>query len=199
VTVPNQRDPDLVQVIDNLQTRLAALEANVVSRWGRVPHVATDPATLADGMAWVRSDNGQLRWRANGATQASMSGRSRVILTDSAQPINTSSTTDITWGTEVADLDGWTSGGSATLTVPAGFAGQYHVCYTGSWSATSGTSSGVTCVAGGTPFGSQDAGLWNITTLTFVITLAVADTLKFQVFQSSGAINISSRLELTGG
>lgn len=65
---PNQRDPDLVQIIDNLQTRLAALEANTVSRWGRVPHVAADPATLADGQVWLRSDDKTMRYRANSTT-----------------------------------------------------------------------------------------------------------------------------------
>lgn len=62
------RDPDLVQVIDDLQRRLAALEANVVSRWGRVPHVAADPATPADGQVWIRSDDKGSRYRTNGTT-----------------------------------------------------------------------------------------------------------------------------------
>ncbi|MEP7114757.1 MAG: hypothetical protein ABI862_15930, partial [Ilumatobacteraceae bacterium] len=64
-----------------------------------------------------------------------------VILTDAAQTIVTGTGTDITWGTEVSDVDGWTSGGSATLTVPAGAAGIYVCTYSGSWnlSTASGT------------------------------------------------------------
>lgn len=66
---PNQRDPDLDQIIDNLKDRLAALEANTVSRWGRGPHIAADPVTPPDGAFWIRT-SGEWRYRANGVTVA---------------------------------------------------------------------------------------------------------------------------------
>lgn len=68
MTAQNQRDPDGTDILGQVRDGLADLKANVISRWGRVPHVATDPTSLADGMAWIRSDTGQLRFRANGVT-----------------------------------------------------------------------------------------------------------------------------------
>lgn len=128
------------------------------------------------------------------------SGRSSVILTDAAQAIANATVTDITWGTEVSDPDGWTSGGSATLTVPPTFGSRYHVCYTGQWSASVGASAGVACLYNGVTFYAvMHGGLWNVSTLDFLRTMAAGDTLKFQVFQSNGApVNVTSRLELVG-
>lgn len=68
----NPRDPDLLQIIDKATGDIAALQANVISRWGRVPHVAADPASPPDGGLWIRSDNGNLSWRANGVTSPSV-------------------------------------------------------------------------------------------------------------------------------
>ena len=65
------RDPDSTQVIASLVDGLAALKANVISRWGRIPHVAADPTSPPDGSVWIRSDTGNLNWRANGTTQQS--------------------------------------------------------------------------------------------------------------------------------
>lgn len=62
------RDPDLLQILDRLTTGLAELKANVISRWGRIPHTAADPASPPDGSTWIRSDNGNLSWRANAVT-----------------------------------------------------------------------------------------------------------------------------------
>ena len=68
MTVPNQRDPDLVQIVEKGTDDLAALKANVISRWGRVPYLTADPTSPPDGSVWVRSDDGSLRWRSGGVT-----------------------------------------------------------------------------------------------------------------------------------
>ena len=62
-----------------------------------------------------------------------------VLLTDAAQTFTTAVAANITWDTEISDPDGWTSGASATLTVPAGKGGRYIICYTGKWSGDPGT------------------------------------------------------------
>lgn len=144
--------------------------------------------------------------RANLAADAAFTARyvplaGGVLLTDAAQSIPTSSVTDITWGTEVSDPDGWTSGGIATLTVPAGKAGRYIVTYSGTWSA-SPTSQTIACNINSTPTyevspGSLGVGTNFVPTLTFVRTFAVADTIKFTAAQSSGsARDLTSRLEI---
>lgn len=140
--------------------------------------------------------------RANLATDTAFSSRyaplgAKVILTDAAQPINTATVTDITWGTEVTDPDGWTSGGTATLTVPAGKAGLYIVSYTAQWASTIGALNGVQITAGGLTYAGTDANLWNVSTVTFIRTLAVGDTIKVSVYQNAaGTINVNSRLEI---
>lgn len=88
------RDPDLVQIIDKLQTDLDALKANVVSRWGRVPHVPADPAALVDGMVWIRSGDLGLRFRANGQTVTPALGYV-TQLSDASDHV-TSGTTELT-------------------------------------------------------------------------------------------------------
>lgn len=67
-TTPNNRTPDELQLLTDLKARVATIEALMVARSGRVPHVAADPAAPPDGAAWVRSDNGEMRWRSNGVT-----------------------------------------------------------------------------------------------------------------------------------
>jgi hypothetical protein len=57
----------------------------------------------------------------------------RVVLTDAAQSIANATASDVTWGTEVTDPRGWTSGGSATLTCPTGDEGAYSVSFVGGW------------------------------------------------------------------
>lgn len=122
-----------------------------------------------------------------------------VVLTDSGQTITSATVTDITWGTEVKDPDGWTSGGSATLTVPTGKGGRYIITYQGYYNGTVGTQSAVTCVynATATYEAVTAGGAWFAPTLTFVRTLAAGDTLKFAVYHSAGANrDITSRLEI---
>lgn len=70
--MPEPRDPDLVQIIGRLDRDLGELQRQVDARWGRVPHVAADPATPPDGGEWIRSDTGNLHWRANGVTYPSL-------------------------------------------------------------------------------------------------------------------------------
>jgi hypothetical protein len=124
-----------------------------------------------------------------------------VILTDATQSIAASTTTDITWGTEISDPDGWTSGGSATLTVPAGRDGLYHVCMTISWALAAGAAQGIICQVNGVNlYAVIDAATWNIQTLSFIRTLTAGETLKFRVIQTSaGAVNVDSRLEIAPG
>lgn len=128
----------------------------------------------------------------------STAGRPGVILTDAAQSIGNATLTDITWGTEVSDVDGWTSGGSATLTVPTGWGGQYMVTYSGLWAVAPGATNGASCLLNGTAtYGTSDGTLLGVSTLSFVRALVAGDTLKFQVYQSSvGAINVVSRLDI---
>ena len=66
--MPQPRDPDLTQIIDTNTTDLAALKATVISRWGRVPYVAADPASPTDGSVWINSADTSLRYRSSGVT-----------------------------------------------------------------------------------------------------------------------------------
>lgn len=122
-----------------------------------------------------------------------------VILTDAGQTITTATPTDITWGTEVSDPDGWTSGGSATLTCPTGKAGRYSVSYVGQWASNPGASNYVSAQINSvaTYSGSVNT-LVNEATIAFDRAFAAGDTLTFQVyFAAGGFINIASRLELS--
>lgn len=124
-----------------------------------------------------------------------------VVLTDASRSVPTTTVTDIGWSVEVSDPDGWVSGGSATLTVPAGKAGRYVVSYSGILSGSPGTTpSGATCLINGvsayvvTP--NTQAFLAGYV-LNFVRTLSVGDTLRFQVYQTLGStLTITSRLEI---
>lgn len=122
-----------------------------------------------------------------------------VSLTDATQSIGTASATDITWGTEVADPDGWTSGGSATLTVPTGFDGLYVLSYTATWATSSlGTTPGVFLLVNGVNVGSAVGLTFGGThTMTKLLALAATNTIKVQAYQNSGgSINVSSTLVL---
>lgn len=124
--------------------------------------------------------------------------RDGVILTDAPQAIATGVGVDITWGTEVSDVDGWTSGGSATLTCPAGRGGAYLVCCSLNWSGFPGVADSVIGHVNGTTAyaGSGGGGPW-CSVLTYGRTFTAGDTLKFQAFQISGvALNATSRLEI---
>jgi hypothetical protein len=161
---------------------------------GTVVHVGTSSGTTTampriytwDGAAWVFTG-----WWAP-------AGRPGVTLTDAAQTIATATATDVTWGTEVRDFDGWTSGGSATLTVPTGWGGQYMVTFSVAWSAGTGAGPAVWAVINGTPAYAEN-GPTSVAmhTVSFTRTLAAADTLLFRVFQNSGGnADAVSRLEI---
>lgn len=186
------RDADGDELDRATRDGLADLKRLHISRWGRIPHLATDPTSPPDGSVWLRSDINQVRYRANGTTVGSV-----VALTDAAQTITTSSVTDITWGTEVVDPDGWVSGGSGTLTVPAGKGGRYIVSYTGTWSA-SPTAIIFGAINGTALYASPAAdAVVFISTLTFMRTFAAADTLIIRAFQTSGSNkDVVSRLEI---
>ena len=129
---------------------------------------------------------------------ASTAGRPGVILTDAAQSFTSGVIADITWGTEVSDVDGWTSGGSATLTVPTGWGGRYIVTLSAGWASVPGTSASLSGVVNGSyTDGATCSSDISATTLTMVRTFAAGNTLKFQARQNSGgAINLVSRLEV---
>lgn len=161
------------------------------------------PPDAYEGKVIVESDTDRVMVFVSGTTWMrigyySLAGRPGVILTDAAQSISNTTVTDITWGTEVSDVDGWTSGASATLTVPTGLSGWYSISYSGVWSAGPGTTQGVQClINGSSAYAYNGSSLWNPTTLSFTRALSAADTLKFQVYQSSGgAINVVSRCEV---
>ena len=61
-------DDDRTRIAE-LRADVAALQALQASRWGRVPHVATDPVSPPDGAVWLRSDTGQLSARISGTTK----------------------------------------------------------------------------------------------------------------------------------
>jgi hypothetical protein len=163
---------------------------------GTVAHVGTSSGTGTampriytwDGAAWVFTG----WWAA--------AGRPGVSLTDSAQTIATATTTDIAWGTEVLDFDGWTSGGSATLTVPTGWGGRYTVSYAAVWASGSlGTNPAVYGYIGGSiRYGASGLSPAGVHTLTYTRDFAAADTLKFAVVQASGGnVNVDSYLTVT--
>ena len=191
------RDPDEIQYLKKLRSDLDELTATYISRWGRVPHVAADPASPPDGAVWTRSDLNQLRYRSNGVTYTAGLNNG-VILTDAAQTFTTSVAADITWGTEVSDPDNWTSGGSATLTVPTGLSRRYIVTYNGTWSAVPGSSTVTAYINGVATYEyTTTGGITFNPFITFVRTFAAGDTIKFQAFQSSGVNrDLVSRLEI---
>ena len=159
-------------------------------------------AALYTGLVIYETDTTR-QWMYVGATWVLLywytaAGRPGVILTDTAQSVTNATVSDLTWSTEVSDVDAWTSGASATLTVPAGWAGRYAVTFSGVWSSSPGTSNGVQCLINGSAVQAYNAqALWTPITLSFVQSFAAGDTIKFQVYQSSGAaINIVSRLEV---
>jgi hypothetical protein len=104
-----------------------------------------------------------------------------------AGPISNATTTDLNNWTEVRDLDNWYPGSGTTMTVPAGHAGVYLIEFAGVWSTSPGTTSGGSLVIGGT----GAAGAATSPMLTFgavaLRSLAVGDTIRAQVHQTSGA------------
>lgn len=172
---------------------------------GRVYTSGTRPtgADLYEGLEIYETDTDR-RWMYTGAAWqfvgwATTAARPGVILTDAAQTFTTASIADITWGTEVQDVDGWTSGGSATLTVPSGWAGRITVCCTGTWSALPGAGSHLVGLVNGTYlYGASCPSKATQATLTFTHTVAAGDTIKIQGYQESGSNkDFVSRLEIT--
>jgi len=162
-------------------TRPTGIEGRIIAE------TDTDRLMVYNGSAWVPKG----WWSAT--------GRVWVSLSDSAQSITTATATDITWGTEVADPDGWTSGGSATLTVPTGFGGLYLITSTATWaSGTLGTTPGVFILHNGTNVAGANGPTFGQThTVTTAIALAATDTIKVQVYQNSGgSVNVSSVLRI---
>jgi len=153
----------------------------------RIYETDTDREWVYNNSAWVLAGWG---------TAAARPG---VLLTDAAQSIGTASLTDITWGTEVSDVDGWTSGGSATLTVPTGWDGQYSITFSGVWGSTSlGTVPQlVILVAGAAAGGAGGLVASGVHSCTITRTLAATDTVKCQVYQNSGGnVDFTGRLEI---
>ena len=149
----------------------------------------TDRSFEYTGTAWVF-----LR-----ATAAA--GRAGIILTDAAQTITTGTNTDVTWGTEVLDPDGWTSGGSATLTVPSGWDGRYAIHYKGAWSTDPTTARCAIFINGAVYAGEHTllnfASTYVVQAAIPVITLAAGATIKVQVFHAAGSNrDVVSRLEV---
>ena len=173
-------------------TTVAAATAAITS-----PEERMIIATSTDKRLWIYSGSAWvlLGWYTT-------AGRPGVILTDAAQSFTTATAADITWGTEVSDVDGWTSGGSATLTVPSGRAGRYSVTYAGLWASTPGATNAVYCTIGGTIlYAAPGVAVPGSTpvpvTISFTRALADGDTIKFPAYQSSGgSINLTSRLEI---
>lgn len=160
-------------------------------------------SSLYEGLVIDETDLDRL-WVYDGAawrfiTNYGTAGRPGVILTDAAQTIATATTTDITWGTEVSDVDGWTSGGSATLTVPSGWDGRYVITYSGSWSSGPGSPASVVLYHNGVTvyeaLGSSAP--FSAPCVTAIRSMAASDTLKVAVYHSAGANrDITSRLEI---
>jgi len=147
----------------------------------------TDRIYVYDGSAWVL-----IGW-------GTATARPWVSLTDAAQSIATATATDITWGTEVADPDGWHSGGSATLTTPTGFDGPHLVTASVGWaSATLGTTPGVFLIVNGVNVAAANGPTFGqVHTVSALVALAATDTLKVQAYQNSGgSVNATSTLTL---
>ena len=69
MSVPNQRDPDQIEIIRSLLARVTQLEQTVTGRWGQIPHVSTDPTTPLNGAIWLRDDSPvNVRVRSGGTT-----------------------------------------------------------------------------------------------------------------------------------
>lgn len=132
-------------------------------------------------------------WKYNGTTwifdgNLTAAARAGVQLVDTAQSIATATLTDITWATETADPDGWTSGASATLTVPSGWDGVWNVSFNALWaSSTLGTTPyAVAYVNGAVVYSSEGLTPQGVHTLSVDLILSATNTLKFAVFQNSG-------------
>lgn len=145
----------------------------------------TDRIYAYDGTTWIFKD-----WN-------SAAARPGVSLSDAAQSIPTNSSTAITWGTEVSDPDGWTAGGIALVTVPAGWDGVYTVNASASWATTGlGTTPATALlINGATVYSNNGLAPYGIHTLSVARAFVAGDTIQFVVFQTSGAaVNVNSTM-----
>jgi len=122
-----------------------------------------------------------------------------VVLTATGISIGSSAANDINWNGEISDPDNWHAANAVDVVVPAGKGGRYTVSATlilnggllGTLAAMSAMINGTTMYS--LPLESA----WFGGTLTFVRTLAAGDTIKFQVYQNSGAARgVTGRLEI---
>lgn len=189
VTAANVDDYLMLQAVQKFATATArdtALTSR--KREGMVAYTDdTDRYWSYNGTAWVL-----IGWNTS-------AGRPGVALTDVTQTINNNTLTDITWGTEVLDVDGWTSGGSATLTVPTALDGLYLITFNAAWSTSAlGTAPYIIINAGGLTYiesGLNDLGRHTVSAL---VPLAATNTVVCQAKQASGVgVTISCRLDIT--
>lgn len=161
------------------------MEQAVIACTSSTRPTGQEPMTIAE------TDTGRT-WRHDGTSWVLVAwnetiGRPGVILTDSAQTITTATWTDITWGTEVSDVDGWTSGASATVTVPSGWAGRYAITASGAWSAAAGTAPELIITLNGSKAAMSGDANKDFQSVSIVRTLAAGDALKVVVQQNSGS------------
>lgn len=128
----------------------------------------------------------------------SATGRPGAILTGATQTVVTGTATDITWNTEVSDVDGWIAAPGTTLTTPAGWGGRYYIFCNGSWSAAAGTSQHIVIdVNGSARAEGMVDGTFSRPAASLAITLAAGDTIKCRVFHNAGANrDFTPRLEI---
>lgn len=163
-----------------------------VPAWGNgytVCTSATRPSVPQNGMsiyetdthrAWVY-DSG---WMLIG--WGTLAGRPGVgVVRASNLTVSNGAVTDVTYTSETWDPDGWTSAGSATMTVPTGWTGLYAVSFRGSFA--SNPACWTILNINGTNYAESYAGAatGNIS-LANTVSLTQGDTLRLQVFQSSG-------------
>jgi hypothetical protein len=137
----------------------------------------TDRFLIFDGSAWIRmgwtSGTGRTEYRARhlaGTTSA-----------DTA-------VTAVSWGTEVADVDGFAAGGT-TITVPAGLGGIYAITVDAVWTTTFTSTVPSTLTLTTTPqvFRTGIMSAYGNGSLGVVVPLAAADTVSLSVYQNSGS------------
>lgn len=167
--------------------------------------VAANPI-LAIGEPGVDTTTGDFKfgdgvtaWLSLPLEYAPLLTRAHVELSDSAQPITSGVTTDITWGTEISDVDGWTAGGIATLTCPAGKGGAVIASFTAGWATSGlGTTPYVDCLINGAAwYAGEGLAPSGLHTVCFARRLAAGDTVKYRVFQNSGgSVNVSCLLHI---
>lgn len=172
--------------IDHLGLFVAALRPWTVCTAGTRPaspsegdgiyETDTDRFLIYDGSAWQR-----VAW-------TSATGRTWVSVSRSTnQSIPNVTVTPISWTTEAADLDGFITATSTTLTVPAGLGGLYGFDFRYTYaSAITGENAASVTLAGTL----RDIGRHADNTAeghnTGFLVLAAGDTLTFNVYQASG-------------